>query len=74
MLSTLIVAAIMNDDVAKNRQAFQNQNLFRKNKERPLDWKSYEPLTTLAPYIKTPKDRCNSRYLISLITKSLQGN
>jgi len=33
MLSTLILAAIKNDDLAKNRQAFQNQNLFREKKK-----------------------------------------
>jgi len=46
------MAAIMNDNLAKNQLAFQNQNLFREIKKRPLDWKSYKPLTTLALYDK----------------------
>jgi len=39
MLSKIIMAAIMNDNLAKNQLAFQNQNLFRETKERPLDLK-----------------------------------
>jgi len=46
------MAAIMNDNFAKNQLACQNQNLFRETKERPFDWKSYKPLTTLTLYDK----------------------